>query len=245
MILLTQPIICHGFALYLLKALRPHIHSWTHTSRTGIALRNSWCSIFLKTQQLVAVPGTAATTCCRATLSIHNSLTNLSHLNDGSKVPTSLDILEVLEAGCKVPLRKKKHYVKEELGSNKILSETNGNKHEFTKKSTELWSAWIMDFPALINSHFLEKEKKGGSRTSAAALMGKISVKVRRFDISLLNKLRHIKARLSSLPSLFLTCYFDFDRSSLWENLLNLNVSLRLTAIVLSYQTRRLSNDSE
>lgn len=29
------------------------------------------------------------------------------------------------------------------------------------------------------------------------------------FDISLLNKLRHIKARLSSLPSLFLTCYFD------------------------------------
>lgn len=35
------------------------------------------------------------------------------------------------------------------------------------------------------------------------------------FDISLLNKLRHIKARLSSLPSLFLTCYFDFDRSSL------------------------------
>lgn len=87
-------------------------------------------------------------------------------------------------------------HVKEELGSDKILSETNGNKHEFTKKSAELWSAWIMDFPALINSHFLEKEKKGGSRTSAAALMGKISVNVRRLWYQLVKQVKTHKGQI-------------------------------------------------
>lgn len=39
------------------------------------------------------IQGRPPATCCRATLSIHHSLANLSPLNDGSKVPTPRNVL--------------------------------------------------------------------------------------------------------------------------------------------------------